>query len=155
MADDSVTIIGLKKLRKTFEVLSRDIVGYDILDEIGDYLSWSIEVRTLSGQEIEGQPFKPYTDSYRMFRESVGLSGTPDLFFTGSMLNSLTYMPEVSKEQVRVFFMEGTDKFGMSNPAKAFYLQDKRPFFGASLENIEKISEMYQDYVERLLRGRQ
>lgn len=154
MADDSVTIIGVEKLRKRFQILSKYLVSHEILDEIGDYLSFAIETRTLSGQEIEGQPFQPYTEKYRMFRESKGLSGTPDLFFTGSMLNSLTYRPEVAKEQVRVFFMEGTDRSGMSNPAKAFYLQDKRPFFGASLENIEKISEIYQDYVEGLLRGR-
>lgn len=155
MADDSVTIIGVAKLRRLFRILARDIVSDQVLDDIGHYLTFSIETRTLSGREIEGQPFKPYSPAYAAFREREGLqSDTPDLSFTGSMLNALTYRVESAREQVRVFFMEGTDKTGMSNPAKAFYLQDERPFFGASLEDIEKINAIYQDHVEELLRGR-
>ena len=153
MAEQNVTVIGVEKLRKKLGVIGKGLVNYGVLDKLGNYLTTAIKYRTLAGKEISGKPFKPYSDKYRLFRQMTGHPTTPNLFFTGSMLNSLTYVPEVSKEQVKVFFIEGTDRSGMSNPAKAFYLQDDRPFFGASSEDINKLLQIYEEYVEGLLRG--
>ena len=153
MADDQITIIGVEKLRKRFQILGRGIVDPVVLDRMGNYLTVAIQYRTLAGKDIEGNPFAPYTARYRMFRKKTGRPTKPNLKYHGSMLNALTYKTDVDREEVKVFFMEGEDRSGVSNPAKAFYLQDKRPFFGASVEDIERINEIYRMHVRGLLRG--
>jgi hypothetical protein len=150
----SVKVLGVGKLRRKFAHVSRELVGVEILNELGNYMTASIEMRTLAGREIEGDPFAPYTAKYRLFRQRTGHPTTPNLKYTGGMLTALTYDVEHTKEQVKVFFMEGSSQGSdVSHPAKAFYLQDKRPFFGASVEDIDKLNEIYQDYVRGLLRG--
>ena len=57
------------------------------------------------------------------------------------MFNSLTH--QAFSDQVKVFFMSGTDKHGVSNPAKAFYLQDKRKFFGYTNDDVTAIMNLY------------
>ena len=151
----TVKVVGVEKLRRKFTHVARELVGTEVLNELGNYLTASIEMRTLAGKEIEGEAFVPYTARYRLFRQRTGHPTTPDLHYSGAMLNALTYNVQGSKEQVKVFFMEGkTSSDDIGAPAKAFYLQDKRPFFGASLADIEKLNEIYQDYVRGLLRGR-
>lgn len=152
MADESITVIGIEKLRRKFTKVGKGLVDYEVLNQLGNYLATAIKYRTLAGKEISGRPFLPYTEKYRLFRIRSGRSGTPNLEFTGSMLGSLTYVPSVSREEVKVFFMEG-GRQGVSNPAKAFYLQKKRPFFGASSEDIDELLEIYKDYVKGLLSG--
>jgi len=154
MADDSVQIVGIDRLIRRFGRAGRLLISYEVLNEMGEYLTTAIRYRTLAGKEIGGQPFAPYTERYRKFRLASGRSGTPNLFFTGSMLNSMTYVSSLARDEVKVFFMEGTDRSGMSNPAKAFYLQNKRPFFGASAEDISKINEIYREHVRELIGGR-
>jgi hypothetical protein len=153
-AKASVKVIGVEKLRRKFAHISRDLVSTEVLHELGNYLTTSIEMRTLAGKEIEGDPFEPYSPRYRLFRQRTGHPTTPNLKYTGGMLNALTYDVQAQKEQVKVFFMEGgTPGTDVSHAAKAFYLQDKRPFFGASLYDIEKLNEIYQDHVRGLLHG--
>jgi hypothetical protein len=148
--------IELKGAEKLLSVLNRIRVGIEddsVLREIGEYLVFSIKNRTEEGKDINQKRFTPYSPAYRFFRSKKGLpTNIVDLTLTGSMLNSLTY--DVGHDKVKVFFMPGTDKSGASNPAKAFYLQQDREFFGYTDKDAEKILELYNINIGNAVRGR-
>jgi hypothetical protein len=147
--------IDTRAVRRRLRILRGIITENQILDRIGNFLVAANKTRTLAGKDVRGRPFKPYSDRYRFWRSRHGYGTTPDLYLSGSMLGSMTY--RVEKEQVRVFFMPGKDRKGVSNPAKAFWLQKDRQFFGIGEHEAQKIIDMYrQNIVIRGLRsGRQ
>ncbi len=146
---------GIRRLIAKLRRISRGVVNQDVLDEIGTYLSGSIKVRTLAGIDVKERPFKPYSPQYAFFRRKKGLQvDHVDLFFTGSMLNALTYESDVGDKSVKVFFMPGRDKSGMQNAAKAFYLQQTRQFFGATKDDIAAMTKIYRDHIADQIRRR-
>jgi hypothetical protein len=85
-------------------------------------------------------------------RSAAGLpTEVVDLFFTGSMLSSLT--SEETDSQTTLFFINSQDKFGGSNPAKAYYLNEDREFFAMSADDVETITEVARMNIYRALRG--
>jgi hypothetical protein len=111
-----------------------------LFEEIGLFLQSQIKLRTAEGLDVEGRKFKPYSTRHAAKRKSLGLPiDKVDLFFTGSMLSSMNH--EAAQSQVRVFFMPTTDKFGGSNPAKAFYINEGqgREFFAISSKEADDI----------------
>jgi len=153
--DGNIQVLGLNELRSKFKLLGIHVSDKTLFETIGQYLTSAIKMRTLDGKDIEGQPFIDYSPRYEFFRQEKGLPTTPDLFFTGSMLNSMTYKTDVAEESVTVFFGPGTSKGStVQNSAKAFFNQQTRPFFGMSAANIEKVTSIYREHVWKTLRKR-
>ena len=147
-----VVLKGEERLRRRFERLLRGIDAGEVLNDIGLYLTTSIKRRTQEDHlDISGKAFKPYASKYALWRAKSGYGTNVDLTLTGSLMNSLTH--EAFSDRVKIFFMPGTDKSGMSNPAKAFYLQDKRKFFGYTDEDVTKIMDLYEVNIGRALHG--
>ncbi len=150
-----VQILGLDALRRRIRLIGEAIVDDEVLHKLGQYQTFAIKERTLTGKDIHGVVFEPYSQEYAFFRQSRGLPADHvDLFFTGSMLNSLTHEVLSGDNAVKVFFQPGRDPQGVSNPAKAFYLQEDREFFGFSAEDEDKLFKIYNDWVvKRGFRG--
>lgn len=149
---NEVVVQGTESLRRSFKRLLRGISAGEVLNDIGLYLTTSIKRRTQEDHlDISGRAFKPYTSKYLLWRVKKGYGTNVDLTLTGSLMNSLTH--EAYSDQVKIFFMPGTDKSGMSNPAKAFYLQDKRKFFGYTNEDVTRIMNIYEVNIGRAMHG--
>ena len=64
---------------------------------IGELVRERITRRTLAGQDVEGQPFEPYSDGYAK-RKSEALGTTRvDLAVSGEMLGGLTIVNVTDK----------------------------------------------------------
>lgn len=153
MADTGrVEFIGTEKLSMRFQQLLASM-GKQLMGEIGMFLMTRIKTRTAAGKDVEGSPFKPYSASYAFFRQKMGRPiDKVDLFFTGSMMGSMTYTETANS--VRVFFAAGFAKsigrfFGggksTSNPEKAYYLNQKRKFFSMSPQDQKDIVHLVLD----------
>lgn len=150
MMPRDVQVLGLDKLRRRIKLIREAIVDDEVLHKMGQYQSSAIKRRTLSGKDIHGHVFEPYSDQYAFFREQRGYpTALVDLFFSGSMLNSLTHEVISGDNAVKIFFMPGVDPQGVSNPAKAFYLQEDREFFGFADEDEDKLFKIYNKWVEQ------
>lgn len=138
----NIEVQGEERIRRRVERLLTGISARRVLDDIGLYLSTSIKRRTqIEHEDIAGRAFKAYTPKYLLWRTKHGYESNVDLTRTGSMFNSLTH--QTFSDQVKIFFMSGTDKKGVSNPAKAFYLQDDRKFFGYTNADVTAIMNLY------------
>jgi len=149
--DNSKVLARLKKLAEGLEGAPK------LMGEIGSFLVASMLKRTSQGLDVEGIPFDAYSVPYAKFRESIDLpTDKVDLFFTGQMLEKLTY--EETGKQVKLFFTNtprrgykgGKEK--VSNSELAFYNNETREFFAISSEEEKTILEMVEDYVRDLLR---
>lgn len=151
----TIQVIGLDGLGRKFKSMADAVTSRSNMEKIGNYFVVKIKQRTSEGVDVDGRAFKPYSQKYSFFRQQRGLpTAKVDLFFTGSMLNSLTYNANISGQEVRIFFAPGTDRRGQSNPAKAFYLQQKRKFFGISAEDEKAAVEIYKKGITEAIRGR-
>lgn len=151
--ETGVEVIGLAKIRDRYRRLGGRIDDLRVLDIIGEYLKTSIKTRTLAGKDIEGSPFVPYSAGYERTRRKKGLPTRPDLFFTGTMLGSLTADVSHVEESVKLYFAPGTaEGSNVQNAAKAFFNQQTRPFFGISAENVQKIIDIYRDFIREAMR---
>ena len=147
-----VQIRGLEELRQRLGDVAAERQARRILAEAGLFLRTRILERTSQGVDVDETPFRPYSPEYAFFREQAGLpTSVVDLFFTGSMLSSI--MIENKDDQVRLFFAPTQDKFGMSNPEKAFFLHENRKFFAFSDDDVETITEVAAFYIDRALEG--
>jgi hypothetical protein len=122
------------------------------MGEIGMFLMTRIKTRTAAGVDVNGSEFKPYSAPYAFFRQQKGRPiDKVDLFFTGSMLSSMTYT--ATADQTRIFFSPTQDRSGMSNPSKAFWLNQKREFFGISEEDRKQIGTLVLDSLHEGMRS--
>lgn len=162
---DLVLITGTAEVTMKFERLRKGIQNAEpLMGEIGSFLVDDILIRTAKGRDVEGLPFKPYSESYKRVRDDRDLpTDRVDLFFTGQMTSALTY--EEAKTQVRLFFMNtprrGTPKKGggfshssASNAEVAFYNNEVRKFFAISPEERKYIKRLVKEYFENLLKKR-
>lgn len=133
------------------ESLGRSIFSSDLMERIGFFISFKIKERTAEGVDVNGTPFKPYSEKYKMFREKTGHpTNIVNLFYTGSMLGSMT--PEVTEDSVRVYFLNTSDSRNVKNPMKALWLNESRNFFALSQEDIQDILGIIRDYYRELIR---
>jgi phage gpG-like protein len=98
--------------------------------------------RIQSGKDVDGNPFTPYTPEYEKFKSAKGRKTSPvDLTFTGNMLNAITSKVEKFADKIvgTIFFNSAREA------AKARGNQDKRPFFGLSEEQVQRITEKLRD----------
>ena len=151
MADVDARLIGGEKAAVQLRFTAKGIYGAALMfGQIGSLLVANIKVRTGEGKDVDGNAFEPYVPSYAAYRKEQGRPTSPvDLFFTGTMLNSLTY--EFDRNRVRAFFMPVQDKFGTPSPIKAYSLNIKRRFFGFSKKDVQDIREIAQQYIRGLI----
>jgi phage gpG-like protein len=147
----AIQIIGLEKLTIKLARMGKDIGSVRLMGQVGALVNLRIKMRTARGIDVKGRPFKSYTPEYRKRRSKEGHPvNNPNLFFTGSMFSALTY--DAEKYQVTSYFMNTVDKFGGRNPAKAFFNDEIRPFFGLSEIDISEVEALVQDHLKQLLR---
>lgn len=146
-------IIGAEALERRLTLLTEGIVDERTLSEIGEFLQFSIIERVQNrGEDVYGDFFEEYSPSYAAWRRKEGYqTGFVDLTVTGSMFDALTY--EVYGDEVHLFFLPGTGRGSNTpNPAKAFYLQQDREFFGMTDEDVEEIVDLYNLHIGELMR---
>lgn len=138
-----------KKLRKIGFVLED---GEDAFNEIGLFLTASIEARTMKGKDVDGKAFTPYSPGYAKRRSEAGHPvDKVNLFFSGLMLNALFH--DAGSDRVQVYFLPTTDKSNVSSPTKAYFLNEDRHFFGISDKERKKMAEIYANYVKEAMSG--
>lgn len=142
----STEVVELRGVQVTNDRFQRILtaMGKTLMSEIGFFLMSRIKERTSAGKDVDGTPFAPYSAKYAFFRQKKGRPiDKVDLFFSGSMMSSMTM--EAEESSVRVFFMPTQDRSGTSNPAKAFWLNKKRQFFAISEKDQQDISTVVLD----------
>jgi len=166
MVESSVDIRGLDIITKKWgQAILKLADTSGLMKEIGAFLSFSMLDRTSKSEDAEGLPFEAYSSSYEQLRAAKGLPTEVDLFFTGQMLSSLTY--EATKEQVKLFFMDtprrasdgskkttkvwGKGGSKHSNAEVAYYVNEVREFFGISATEMEKITDMVEDFIADIM----
>lgn len=154
--DQHMYIEGLSDIVRLIDGLGGEAVTGELLEEIGFYLTNAILARTASGRGVDGRLFEPYSPKYRLFRMEKGHPvNVVNLFFHGSMLSSLTHT--VFNDRVELFFMNTYgktprgDASKISNPQKAFFLNQDRRFFAISEKERSDISHMLQVHIQRLI----
>lgn len=148
-----IEVRGLDDLIARLDRASINMLNSQLMGEVGGYIIFSIQERTMKGRDVRGRTFTPYSPRYRLFRQRTGHPvDKVNLFYTGSMMSSMTM--DQSDSQVRVFFMNTTDRSGTSNPMKAYFLNKDRRFFEISPEEQNKIVDLIRANAERLLEGR-
>lgn len=154
MADVSgISVEGLTRLEHKAAALLRGIESPDrsLFVEVGEFMRFRIQARTAEGKDVDGKDFEPYSDAYKAYRTKTGHpSDKVNLFFTGSMLSSMDF--EVSRKRVDLFFQNTSDPDGVSNPMKAFFLNENRTFFSLSDDDVKGIMAIINRYYEKLIR---
>ena len=152
----SLFVDGIDRVLELIENISSDMFNSELMEEIGNYVVFSILNRTGEGKDVNGNPFAPYSPRYKMFRLKHGHPvDKVNLFFSGSMLSSLTY--SVFDDRLEIFFMPtyGRTPSGKiskaSDAEKAYYLNKQREFFGVSDEDRRKVQRMIQDHLTHVV----
>jgi len=153
MAADGVQVIGLNEVRLKLSKVERAIASNaELMGQIGSYLKLAVEERTARGTDADDKPFASYNPQYAEKRRGAGRPVQKvDLFFTGSMFSALTY--KANDDGVTLFFLNTTDRFGVSNPDKAFYNQQLRNFFAISASEVQEVEQLVRDYVAQHIKG--
>lgn len=145
-------IDGIEELSQRLEEAAAYLTTKRLMAEIGLFIRLRILERTSQGVDIHDDNFEPYSPEYAEFRDAAGLpTAVVDLFFTGSMLSSLTF--EAERDKVTLFFQNTQDKFGGSNPEKAYFLNEYREFFGMSEDDLEAVIDVSRQHIYNALRG--
>lgn len=151
MAKD-VEVQGLRELTIKLDKVATAIASNRyLMGQIGAFVETQVLTRTARGVSADNTPFPPYNPLYAERRQDAGRPiNKVDLFFTGSMLSALTY--EAERQRVALFFMNTTDKYGVRNPAKAYYNQQLRNFFAMSAADVAAVEEMVRKHIARHLK---
>ena len=86
-----------KHLNNNLVAKAQDILKYkkSFWKKLGDEISDKIRVDTISGKDVKGKPFRPYTTDYAnskasgKFKRQSSTSRKPDLQLTGDMMRNL------------------------------------------------------------------
>ena len=158
MAKSEFTLSGIPDLKKKIKKIQDSLFAKSLMKDIGMFLMLAIKKRTLKGKDFEGNDFIGYENSYAMFRNKAGYqTDFVDLTLTGGMLSSMTY--EADNDSVKLFFQNTSDTSGkgkkssVSNPEKAFYLNEDREFFAISPDDEKQIGELVEKYYKKVLKS--
>lgn len=111
------------------------------LDAAGEKIKSLILGRTARGIGLKGK-FPRYSKGYEVFRRKNGKSSTPNLKFTGKMLNDLE-VKKVNTNRVLVYFK--TNK----SAEKAAWVSKKRPFMGVKPDEKKLVTAAFLDEFRR------
>lgn len=128
------------------QALSSDGLPEHMMESIGEYLLRSIRNNTLDGVDASGNEFQPYSDKYKKYPR------TPDLYDTGSALNSMYAEPSgntiyVNANDYMVYHQEGTSRV----PQRKFIPEEDDLENGAHQEVNAYIDQMIETYIENAL----
>lgn len=114
-----------------------------LLEKIGSTVVAFIRTRTLRGVDAKGKTFKRYNPDYARQRRRKGRTTTPNLSFTGRMLNALI-SKITGKNKVRIQFSRSEEG------EKAFYQEQKgREIMGLTNEEENKITKVVQSWLDK------
>lgn len=148
---DGVYAIGLENLQSKFQKIPPGLFSKSLMEKIGVTGVAAIKLRTGKGLDLENKAFKPYSAGHKRARSKRGLpTGKVDLFFSGLMMNSMTH-EVVDRRQVRLFFANTADERGVTSPAKAFFNDRSRKFFGLNEKDVKAIEKVVQNRLDELL----
>ena len=146
-----ITLTGLTGVIGKAKALENPIFAKPMMGDIGMFAMGKIKKRTIAGEDVNGLNSKPYNPMYAKERQKSGYKKTPvDLTRTGFMLSSMTYSE--SRSAVNIFFMNTSDENNVRNPAKAFWNNEDREFFGLSTSDIKGIMSIVHSYYNKLIR---
>jgi hypothetical protein len=142
-----IQIVGFEKAQKRLASVGRSLYSREMLNELGQFGMTAIKTRTVQGRDVDGKPFKPYSEGYRLFRIKKGRPvNKVNLTFTGSMLGSMTY--DIGKNFVRIYFLNtSSDVSEVKNSQKAFFLNQDRNFFALSEQDKKRMSAIVRRFI--------
>ena len=110
------------------------MVPKEALERIGAGLVKRIKERTRSGADVDGQAFEPYSKDYGKKRKKENKPTTPDLTYTGAMLNSLKAKVDEERQMITLYFGNPADaaKARYHNEEGAGKNKTVRKFFALS-----------------------
>jgi hypothetical protein len=96
-----------------------------------------VVLRTRQGTDVNGAPFKPYSDEYARRKRAKGRNASPvDLTVTGRMLAAIqTRVERLGGRLVGTIFFNSA-----AEAAKAAGNQATRRFFGLSAEQVQRLT---------------
>ena len=110
--------------------------------EVGSYCVAKILDRTKRGIDFKGTGFAPYGASQEARRKKKGLqTGTPDLFFSGQMLASLTFFDKKFNEVI-VGFSDRRQMLKAHGHNYSLPRAQPRRFMGLDERDINNIKTM-------------
>jgi len=150
MADrTTVEVFGLNSIVRKMLRMEKAVESKILMGQIGEFIKFKIKSRTQEGKDVEGQPFKPYAESYAAYRAKHGHSvDKVNLTFHGTMMSAIDY--SAGKRSVHAYVLNTPDPYSkkhVTNAAKAFFLNKERQFFALSDKEVETIKDMVQDYI--------
>lgn len=146
-----VRVNGLDRTWKRLARLPDEVFSDRNLNQLGSFFTATIKKRTAEGKDVDGRFFKPYTLKYEALRVLNGHSDSPNLFWTGSMMNAMTYKVDKvfgSAHSITLFFRDTEDKFGGRNPLKAHGLNLDRRFFDLSQEDLDQGANLLRSKIK-------
>ena len=148
------TFKGGKELNIHLGYLSQNFIRKKLLNEIGAFVNMTVKERTIDyNMNVYEDTMPDYSEYWARVRDNKGLqTDAVDLFFTGSMFAALTH--KTDQDSVTSYFLPTKDKEGMSNPEKAFYLDESFEFFGLNANDQDDIVNLVDDHVKKVMRGR-
>lgn len=94
----------IDKAYAELSALSEPMAPADLL-EVGHFATTLVVARTKAGKDVDGQAFAEYSEAYAETRKKLGLSDSPDLAVTGTMLGAL--VPRViSADEVAIGYLD-------------------------------------------------
>lgn len=159
---------GINTLVLRLQSLQNNLVTKAILERIGNRAKLFIVSRTLRGVDVDENPFKPYSERYRRFRQNPKIRGKKyenisarpvskvDLFFTGRMQGALTHAIE-DNETVRLFFDDAGDPDNKpSLRAHGHHFGSKilpqRKFFSLNEKELDAIAKEIEEDIDELIK---
>ena len=106
---------------------------------VGENIIRNIQQRTARHTDIDGNRFASYSADYRREKQSFGLGGSPNLYFTGEMMNSIQIL-EVRDDHLIIGLNPGSFEAD-----KAYWNQGgnsnipSREFLGETDSRIESV----------------
>ncbi len=99
-----------------------------------------IQDKTAKGVDVDGRPFKPYSEKYAFFRAKNGRTHVNvDLNFTGQMMANMSV--KANSKRAEIFFLRP------SEGKKAFYNNKTREFFGFSRLQEKQLAKTFERFL--------
>lgn len=97
-----------------------------------------IKVRTAAGVGVDGA-FVAYSESYEKHRLERGFSATPNLFYSGKMLNAMQI--KQGEGYAEIYFS------GKQENKKAAFNNELRPFFDLNKDERKQVTSVLRRYI--------
>lgn len=126
-------------------------IAEELKKEVGDFLVEQI-LSSVGSQKspIDGSKFQKLSPEYKKYKISQGLSGSPDLEFSGSMLGSLDYKITSKGIELGIFGEDAPKADGHNNfsgdsqlPTRQFLPKEGEEFDSSIQDGVDSIINEY------------